>query len=150
VGAWPVARAEALAGLAVPKTCEPVEFSEIRRDSGGVLYREVSPDVSDDAEEDRPENEKTPSGERVSSRDDTAFQRVSVDVNSGGGGNCTRRYDSSSRFTIAFEKSTEAPGSEIGRNREILMLDPVEMDIRWPSLPSPIVHATLALAGSQS
>jgi len=53
-------------------------------------------------------------------------------------------------LTIAFEKSTEAPGSERGRNREILMLDRVEMHIWWPSLASLIVHATLALARSQS
>ena len=30
------------------------------------------------------------------------------------------------------------------------MLDLVEIVIQWPSLPSPIVHATLALARSQS
>jgi hypothetical protein len=48
-------------------------------------------------------------------------------------------------IATAFAKSTEAPGSEIGRNRETLTLYLVEMVIRWPSLPSPILHATLAL-----
>jgi len=51
-------------------------------------------------------------------------------------------------LTIASARSTEAPGSEIGRNRETPTLDLVEMVVRWPSLPSPIVHATLALARS--
>jgi len=41
-------------------------------------------------------------------------------------------------LTLAFAKSTGAHGSEIGRNRKTLTLDPVEMVIRWPSLPSPI------------
>ena len=36
------ARAEALAGLQYPKTCEIVALSEIRRVSGGVLRQEVS------------------------------------------------------------------------------------------------------------
>jgi hypothetical protein len=36
----------------------------------------------------------------------------------------------------------------MGRNRETPALDRVGMVVRWPSLPSPIVHATLALAGS--
>ena len=37
-----------------------------------------------------PKNEKTPSGEGVSSFLVTDFQELSVDVSSGGGGNCTR------------------------------------------------------------
>jgi len=49
-----------------------------------------------------------------------------------------------------FRLKQNTPGSEIGRNRETLMLDLLETVIRWPSLPSPIVHATLALARSQS
>jgi len=74
------AKADALAGLVAPNTCDIVELSEICRDSGGVLRREVAPGVSDGEDARTGENEKTPSGEGVSSRDDTAFQRVSVDV----------------------------------------------------------------------
>ena len=40
-------------------------------------------------------------------------------------------------------------GLKLGRNRETLMLDLVEMVIRWSSLLSPIVHASLAIARSQ-
>jgi hypothetical protein len=53
-------------------------------------------------------------------------------------------------LTIAVAKSTEAPKSEIGRNRETLTLDLIEMVIWWPSLPSPIVHAPRPLARAQS
>jgi hypothetical protein len=84
------AKAGALAGLVSPEACESVELSEICRDSGGALGQEVSPGVSDDTRHDGPENEKTPSRGGVSSQDDTASQRVSADVSSGGGGNCTR------------------------------------------------------------
>src|SRR5208337_510134 len=40
--------------------------------------------------------------------------------------------------------------SRIGRNPETLTLDLVEIVIRWPSQPSPIAHAIMALARSQS
>jgi Phage integrase family len=83
-------RAKALAGLPAPKSYAFVELSEIRRVSGGALSQELSPDDSDDDPDDDPGNEKTPSGEGVSSSLVTDFQEVSVDVSSGGGGNCTR------------------------------------------------------------
>ena len=80
------ARAEALAGLPAPNASQSVELSGMCRDSGGVQSQGVSPAVS----EGEPENEKTPSGEGVSSFLVTDFQEQSVDVSSGGGGNCTR------------------------------------------------------------
>jgi hypothetical protein len=98
------AKADALAWLVAPTTYEFVELSEMRRDSGVVLGQEVSPVVSHDAEQDGPEKEKNPSGEGVSSRDGTSFQRVSVDVSSGGDGNCTRLSDSASPFDDCFCK----------------------------------------------
>jgi hypothetical protein len=84
------ARAEALAGLQYPKTCEPVELSEIRRVSGGVVRQKVSRADSNGDRNGASENEKTPSVEGVSSFLVTDFQEVSVDISSGGGGNCTR------------------------------------------------------------
>ena len=83
-------RAEALAGLPVPKSSAFVELSEIRRVSGGVLGQELSPCVSNGTSGVIQENEKTPSVEGVSSFLVTDFQKVSVDVSYGGGGNCTR------------------------------------------------------------
>ncbi len=74
------ARAEALAGLHYPKTCEPVELSEIRRVSGGVGRQKVSRADSNGDREGASENEKTPSEEGVSSFLVTDFQEVSVDV----------------------------------------------------------------------
>jgi len=53
-------------------------------------------------------------------------------------------------LTVALAKSTEAAALEIGRNPETLTLDLVEIVIRWPSQPSPIAHAIMALARSQS
>jgi hypothetical protein len=47
---------------------------------------------------------------------------------------------------LAFAKSTEPPGSEIGRNRETLTLDFLERSFDGPSLPSPTVHATWSFA----
>jgi hypothetical protein len=84
------ARAEALAGPQYPKTCEPVELSEIRRFSGGVVRQKVSRADSNGDREGASENEKTPSEEGVSSFLVTDLQELSVDVSSGGGGNCTR------------------------------------------------------------
>jgi hypothetical protein len=43
----------------------------------------------------------------------------------------------------------ESP-ADIGRNRETLTLDLIELDIRWPYLPSPIVNTKQALARSQA
>lgn len=84
------ARAEALAGLASPNACEDATVSEMCRDSGGVQSRGTSPAVSDGATKGEPENEKTPAGAGVSSCCVTDCQEESVDVSSGGGGNCTR------------------------------------------------------------
>ncbi len=53
-------------------------------------------------------------------------------------------------LTMAFAESTEAHGSGKGRNRETPTLNRIGMVIRRPSLPMPIVDATLALAASQS
>ncbi len=84
------ARADALAGLVAPNTCESAELSEIRRVSGGVQRQEVSADDRAAVGSPASRNEKTPSGEGVSSCCVTDFQEESVDVSSGGGGNCTR------------------------------------------------------------
>ena len=84
-------QADALAGLPLPKACTNADWPGIGRVWGGVLSQEVSPPVSDDEPDEAPENEKTPSGEGVSSLGVTDFQELSVDVSSGGGGNCTRR-----------------------------------------------------------
>lgn len=51
-------------------------------------------------------------------------------------------------LSIAVAKSAVAPWSEICGIREVTTLDVVEMVIRRPSLPSPIVHAALAPARS--
>ena len=80
-------RAEALGNLPVPKTCAPVELSGICRVAGGVLSQEVSPDDSDDDPNGGDGNEKTPSGEGVSSSANVACQELAFDVSSGGGGN---------------------------------------------------------------
>ncbi len=94
------ARASALAGLQYPKTYLPVELSGMCRDSGGVLRRKVSADVRNSDREGKTKNDETPSEEEVSSFLVTDFQELSVDVSSGGGGNCTRRLVSSMRCGI--------------------------------------------------
>lgn len=83
-------RAKALGNLVAPNTSEFVELSEIRRVSGGVPGQELSTGGTEAASEARPENEKTPSGEGVSSHCASASQELAVDVSSGGGGSCTR------------------------------------------------------------
>jgi hypothetical protein len=93
-------RAEALAGLPAPKPCAFPELSEIRRERGGVLGQEVSVGDSNRMSGVALKNEKTPSGEGVSSFLVTGFREVSVDARSEGGGNCTRVPDSASRFTV--------------------------------------------------
>ena len=80
----------ALAGLPAPTAYACVELSEMRREWRGVLGSEVSAGDSSRNSGVMMENERTPSGEGVSSLLVTGFQEVSVDVNSGGGGNCTR------------------------------------------------------------
>ena len=84
------ARATALAGLQYPKGSAAVELSEMCRDSGGVLGQEVSRADSDGDRYGVSKNDETPSEEGVSSFLVTDFQELSVDVSSGGGGNCTR------------------------------------------------------------
>jgi hypothetical protein len=84
------ARADALGNLPAPKLYASVELSGMCRDSGGVLGQEVSADVSDAEREEEPENEKTPSGEGVSSFLDATSQELAFDASYGGGGNCTR------------------------------------------------------------
>lgn len=79
-------QAEALAGLPSPNAFQSVEMSGMRRDSGGVLGQEVSAGVSDAEPGERPENEKTPSGEGVFSCCVSASQELTFDVSSGGGG----------------------------------------------------------------
>ncbi len=53
-------------------------------------------------------------------------------------------------LTIASAKTTEASGTETGRNREKTTPDLDEMVILWPSLPSPIVPATPPLVRSEN
>jgi hypothetical protein len=89
-------RAKALAGLPAPKTYQSVEMSDICRKRGGVLSQKLSPDDSDDDPNGGGGNEKTPSWKEVSSSGVTEFQQISVDVSSGGGGNCTRIPNSTS------------------------------------------------------
>jgi hypothetical protein len=83
-------RAEALGNLPAPKTYASVELSGMCRVWGGPLSQELSSDDSDDDPDDDPENDKTPCGKGVLSSCVTDFQELSVDVRSGGGGNCTR------------------------------------------------------------
>jgi hypothetical protein len=52
------ARSTALTGSQYPKTCAPVKLSEICRDSGGVLFQEVSPADSDGTQARTLENAK--------------------------------------------------------------------------------------------
>jgi len=80
-------RAKALGNLVAPNTSESVELSGMCRDSGGVSGQELSAGDSEGGRSDDPENEKTPSGEGVSSCCVSASQEVAVDVSSGGGGN---------------------------------------------------------------
>jgi hypothetical protein len=87
------AGAGALRNLRAPNLYPPVELSGMCRDSGGVLGQELSSDDSDDDPDDHPENEKTPCGKGVSSSGVTESQEWSVDVSSGGGGNCIRLPD---------------------------------------------------------
>jgi len=88
-------RARALGNLVPPNTCEPVSVSGMCRDSGGVQSQEVSAAGSEAESEEAPENEKTPSGEGVSSFPVTDFQEESVDVSSGGGGEPNSQYSES-------------------------------------------------------
>jgi len=83
-------RADALGNLPVPKTYQPVEMSEMCRESGVVLSRELSAGGTEGVENTGSENEETPSEERVPSSADATCQEQAVDVSSGGGGNCTR------------------------------------------------------------
>jgi len=83
-------QAEALAGLPRTKVSADSDRLHIACIPGGVQSREVSADGSEFEGEAGTENEKTPSGEGVSSLGVTDFQEESVDVSSGGGGNCTR------------------------------------------------------------
>lgn len=83
-------QAEALASL--PRTKASANSDRLHIDCipGDVGSREVSAAGSDADGEAGPENEKTPSGEGVSSRCVSASQELAVDVSSGGGGNCMR------------------------------------------------------------
>ncbi len=83
-------QAEALASLPRTNASANVDRLHIACIRGDVGSREASPDGSEPVGEAGPENEKTPSGEGVSSSGVTDFQELSVDVSSGGGGNCTR------------------------------------------------------------
>lgn len=83
-------RAKALGNLVAPDTFESVELSEIRRVSGGVLGQELSAAGTEPTQIAGPENEKTPSGEGVSSHCVSASQELAVDLSSGGGGNSSR------------------------------------------------------------
>ncbi|MHC5537080.1 tyrosine-type recombinase/integrase [Singulisphaera rosea] len=60
-------RADALGNLPVPKKCVPVELSEIRRVSGGVLGQELSAGGTEGEKSGQPVNDETPSGEGGSS-----------------------------------------------------------------------------------
>ena len=114
------ARAEALGNLPAPDLYAYVELSGIYRDSGGVLGHEVSPGVSEGAPEQVPEDEKTPSQEGVSSPRVTDFREVSVDVSSGGGGNCTRVPDSATLCAKCGYEMRPGGWPEHGREDEAL------------------------------
>ncbi len=135
-------QADALAGLPLPKTCTNADWPGIGRVSGGVLGQDVSADDSDDDPDDDPENEETPSREGVSSPSVTDFQEVSVDLISGGGGNCTRVPDFATNSGTCGYGNRSYPWSEMGREAESLR----EASIAAvPSLPPHIVQAILAL-----
>ncbi len=97
-------RAEALGNLPAPKTYASVDLSGMCRVWGGALSQELSSDDSDDDPDDDPENDKTPCGKGVLSSCVTDFQELSVDVRSGGGGNCTRvpRSFGSGRYVLCM------------------------------------------------
>ena len=81
-------QSRALAGLPERKEDAYAELSGIRRVSGGVMRQKVSRAESNGDPTSGPEHEKTPSENGVSSLLVTEFQRVSVDLSSGGSGNC--------------------------------------------------------------
>lgn len=83
-------RADALGNLPVPKTYPPVEMSEMCRESGVVLGRELSAGGTEGGENTGSGNEETPSEEGVPSSADATCHELAVGVSSGGGGNCTR------------------------------------------------------------
>ncbi|APW58645.1 Tyrosine recombinase XerC [Paludisphaera borealis] len=82
-------QAAALAGLPLPNASK-TSWPGIGRVSGGASGQELSAAGSNDDDEEGPENEKTPSGEGVSSFPGVASQELAFDASYGGGGNCTR------------------------------------------------------------
>jgi integrase len=89
-------QAAALAGLPLPLNASKNSWPGIGRDSGGAQGQKLSAAGSEADDEEGPENEKTPAGAGVSSFRVSDCQEQSVDVSSGGGGNCTRgRLDAS-------------------------------------------------------
>jgi hypothetical protein len=109
-------QADALAGLPFPRVCTNADWMVIGRVSGGVLGQEVSADVSKGGREGKTKSDKTPSEEGVSSFLVTDFQEVSVDVTSGGGGNCTRvpRFINASIYvrSRSFDCRPRGPGRQ--------------------------------------
>ena len=83
-------QADALAGL--PRTNAQAHANRLHIDCipGVVLGQEVAAGGTDGDDDVGPGNEKTPSGEGVSSSSDAASQELAFGVSSGGGGNCTR------------------------------------------------------------
>ena len=134
-------RAKALAGLPAPKSYAFVELSEIRRVSGGALSQELSPDDSDDDPDDDPGNEKTPSGEGVSSVPGVASQELAFDASYGGGGNCTRSpSDANTEFQCSYgDRRMGWP--EHGREDESLR----ELVANWHRLTPSVREAIMIL-----
>lgn len=83
-------QADALASLPRTNDSATSDRLHIACIRGGVLGQAESAAGSEAESEDGPGNEKTPSGEGVSSCCVSASQELAVDVSSGGGGNCTR------------------------------------------------------------
>ena len=107
-------QAAALAGPPAHKGYAYAELSGIRRVSGGVLRHKVSRADGNGDPKSGPEHGKTPSEKGVSSLLVTDFQQVSVDVSSGGGGNCTRVSMSNRSVPRPPDERSDTPGEEPG------------------------------------
>ena len=83
-------QAKALSGLPVPLRTPSEKWSEMGRESGGASCQSLTTDGTWDNRTKDSTNDATPSFEGVASSDVACFQEESIDVSSGGGGNCTR------------------------------------------------------------
>jgi hypothetical protein len=104
-----------------------------------------APDVDDAKRASDGMNHRNPITQRCSA----IVRRERVTPRSGGGGNCTYRSYSSSGFDHFLCKINGGPWVGNRSKRETPTPQLVGMTIRWPTLPSPITHVTLALARIQ-